>query len=245
MRHLLLLAIAPTALLLPGCPIAPGCGVAYNGAGDQVYQRGTDTLIVCANGGYAANLAASTQEGLYDPTSRVATIGATGAYTFTLEENADGSVAGFGNGLWTPVALDQVALSHADVQCSDLVNRSWWAAATASYLPVATAFSRPLPAYPTVEACTAAQAAGQLPESASCEEELLVCPDGTAFLLSNDTNNEPLEVSYQATDGALDINGDNNGGLASIAGEFTNGTLVTSNGTWQVGPVSASGMSCN
>jgi hypothetical protein len=244
MRHLLHLAIAPTALLLPGCPIAPGCGVAYNGGSDQVYQRGTDTLIVCANGGYAANLAGSTQEGLYDPTSRVATIGATGAYTFTLEENADGSVAGFGNGLWSPVALDQVALSHADVQCTDLVNRPWWAPAAALHLPIATAFSRPLAGYSTIEACVAAQTAGQLPESVACEQELLVCPDGTAFLLSNETNNEPLEMPYEATEGTLDINGVNNGGLASIAGELTNGTLVTSNGTWQVGPVSASGMSC-
>ncbi len=117
-------ALLGSSLLLTGCP--GGCG-AYNGAGDQVYARQQDSLIVCSNGGFVANVASGPIEGkLMDG---VAVRGDTGALAFDLVQNADGTVTTpqLGNDAWQPKTMDKTALDHADIQCTDLTSRPWWA----------------------------------------------------------------------------------------------------------------------
>jgi hypothetical protein len=225
--------------LLPGCPLAPSCG-AYTGGGDQVYQRGADSLIVCANGGYAATVGTTSMEGLYSDAG-VGTIGATGAFAFQLVQGDDGSVTGLGDGAWTPVTLDETALDHADVQCSDVSTRSWWGPASAAHLPVATAFEKPADGFATIDACLTAQAAGTVPESVACADELLLCPSGSGTINNADG---VTGVSYEATGGDIAID------QLGISGTFhSDGTFVTAavggTVTWSAVAVSATGMQCN
>jgi hypothetical protein len=107
------------------------CG-GYNGAGDRVYERGNESLILCTNGGFVANLASGPVEGTYvEPTAGVsgtATTGATGQIAFDYMIAGTGllSAPQLGSGNWIRIDLDQTALDHADVQCTDLQMRSWW-----------------------------------------------------------------------------------------------------------------------
>jgi len=117
------------ATLVSGC----GCG-AYNGAGDRLFMRGTDSLMLCANGGFVVQQTAGNIEGLIvtDPNTGVET-GVEGddrQTLFTLDDEGNGTVDtdGFGDAAWTEMDLDQTALDHADVQCTDLTTRAWWSA---------------------------------------------------------------------------------------------------------------------
>jgi hypothetical protein len=117
------------ATLVSGC----GCG-AFNGAGDRVYMRGADSLMLCENGGFVVQETTGTIEGsiVTDPTSGIVT-GVEGddhETVFTLDDEGNGTVdtTGFGDAAWTQMDLDQTALDHADVQCSDLTTRAWWGA---------------------------------------------------------------------------------------------------------------------
>ncbi len=128
--------IAAIASLSTGC-VPFGCSAtSYKGANDRVYARGTDQLILCENGGFAADLPSGTVEGYYTdnaPGSTVAVVGTTGGTdqtAFDLSANADGTFAipEFGAGAWTAVALDKTALDHADTRCQALETRAWWGA---------------------------------------------------------------------------------------------------------------------
>jgi len=131
MRNVLLTSILlATVSLASGCL---GCGVGYSGAGDKVYQRGSESLILCNNGGFVANVTAGSIEGRYQQDMSgqwFATRGDNGQLAFDISYAADGSMDApqLGATAWTPVQLDQTALDHADVQCQDLETRSWWTA---------------------------------------------------------------------------------------------------------------------
>jgi hypothetical protein len=130
MRNVLLASIAlATATLASGCL---GCG-GFSGAGDRVYQRGTESMILCENGGFVANTTTDPIEGRYQQDTGgnwFATRGESGDLATDLTFDADGSVETpqLGATAWTEVQLDQTALDHADVQCSDLTTRAWWTA---------------------------------------------------------------------------------------------------------------------
>ncbi len=122
------------------------CG-GYDGGGDRVLARGTDMLILCENGGFYANVAASSPsetglvEGMYstDATGTVvAHQGANGEPAFTLTWESNGGAAteaqgagvdvpSVGNGEWTENEMNEVELDHANILCTDLESRSWWA----------------------------------------------------------------------------------------------------------------------
>ncbi len=130
---LLAVLLASAATLAIGCdlPIG-GCG-GYVGGNDRVMARGTDALILCENGGFAVTLASGNLEGRYaldtfDTTIVHGTMTDTQTVAFTLVESTDGtsSAAELGAGAWTDVALDQVAIDHANTQCVNLESRTWW-----------------------------------------------------------------------------------------------------------------------
>jgi len=133
MRFLLLASILASLPFASGCIPLGGCG-AFQGAGDQVYARGQDQLILCENGGFVVDSAQyGTIEGRYawDDTSdvsAVATDGTTGALAFDFYNNGDGtaSTPQLGDSPWTTVDLDKTALDHADTACQTLETRSWW-----------------------------------------------------------------------------------------------------------------------
>ena len=124
MRNLLALALVAT--------LGTGCGCAgFSGGGDTVYQLGTQTIIVCENGGFVANLSTGTLEGFFDkdgPQSGQAILGTDLSLAFELTENDDGTATApqLGTGTWTEEQLNQVELDHANLECEDLVNRPWW-----------------------------------------------------------------------------------------------------------------------
>jgi hypothetical protein len=127
MRNVLLLA---SMLFATGCP--GFCG-GFAGGDDHVYQRGSESLILCDNGGFVANTRSGSLEGRYmqDENGQwFATRGDDGQLAFDISYNADGSVMApqLGATAWTSVALDATALDHADVQCQDLETRAWWTA---------------------------------------------------------------------------------------------------------------------
>lgn len=217
MNRLLLLAVALSASISAvGC-VPFGCG-AYQGASDMVYQRGSDMMIVCGNGGYSATLGAATKEGraggsaLTDgPTGRIASDLAT--------DRTTGALTAFG-GAWTAVTLDQTALDHADTLCTDLETRAWW---NATALPVDTKFARTAGGFATLDECIAAQQAGGYPASASCQDELDLCADGSVIeTLGGSTS--PVHGTYTASIGELFISN-----FIGQATYMADGTLVVPN----------------
>ena len=199
MNRFLLVAVALSASIsATGCLPIGGCS-AYTGASDMVYQHGNDMLIVCSNGGYSATLGTTTMEGLSGNGNL--TNGTTGAIASTMvADQTTGDVTAFGSAGWTAVALDQTALDHADVMCSDLLTRAWWA--TPGLLPVSVKLARPAANFATTENCIEAQAAGGYPADASCQDELDLCADGTAIATLADG---PVTGSYSSNAGALSI----------------------------------------
>lgn len=129
MRNALLASAVMVSLLgSAGCE----CG-AFNGGGDRVYSRGAESMILCENGGFVANLATGSVEGrvMQDASGRwFATEGDNGQLAFDFSYAAGGSLDApqLGPTAWTPKAMDATALDHADVQCADLETRSWWTA---------------------------------------------------------------------------------------------------------------------
>lgn len=126
MRNALL--ASAVMVLASGCL----CG-AYNGAGDKVYSRGSESMILCENGGFVANLTTGSVEGrvMEDASGQwFATKGDDGQLAFDFSYATDGSLDApqLGDTAWTPKTMDQTSLDHADVQCSDLETRSWWTA---------------------------------------------------------------------------------------------------------------------
>ena len=126
MRNALL--ASAVMVLASGCL----CG-AYNGAGDKVYSRGSESMILCENGGFVANMTSGSLEGrvMQDASGQwFATNGDDGQLAFEFSYAADGSLDApqLGATAWTPKTMDQTSLDHADVQCTDLETRSWWTA---------------------------------------------------------------------------------------------------------------------
>lgn len=136
MRNLLLASLAAaSALLANGC-VPFGCGD-FDGGGNRAYERGSEMLLLCDNGGFVASLETSMLEGRHvlgtdaqGLTITVGTKGDDGAVAFELADNYDGtsSAPQLGEGAWTYVALDQTALDHANILCEDLELRDWWTA---------------------------------------------------------------------------------------------------------------------
>jgi len=125
-----LLALIPAALLLPSCIL--GCGAA--GENDQSFRRGTESLILCDNGGFAAMLNGGViVEGRYsfDGTANIGITGGTTDTAFTLTVHQDGTADApeLGVVAWERISLDETDRTHAHVQCTDLESREWWTAA--------------------------------------------------------------------------------------------------------------------
>jgi hypothetical protein len=130
MRNVLLLA---SMLFATGCP--GFCG-GFSGGNDTVYQRGSESLIVCGNGGFVANLTSGPVEGRTQEIAANAYLATRGdnaqrAFEYTL----DGAGNLYSEDLGAPfqeAMLDTTALDHADVQCQDLETRAWWTAPSAA-----------------------------------------------------------------------------------------------------------------
>jgi hypothetical protein len=125
-----LASLTSLLLLLPGCPAGPfGCGAPDDVDAAMVLKRGDDSLVLCANNGYAATLAGgAVLEGRYDWSEDLRGIdGATGDEAFVLRWTDDGSLASeaLGSG-WHEATLDATELHYAGVACTDLETRAWW-----------------------------------------------------------------------------------------------------------------------
>lgn len=242
-------ALVPAAIsLLPGCIF--GCG-AWEGRGDTLYRSaGGDSVMLCANGGYAATIGSTSTEGVFEWSDQVrASNPETGARAFSFVTDANGATTSpeLGAG-WTIATLDKVELDHAHVMCADLETRAWFGA-TSSYLPKATAFKKVAAGFSTVDACYAAQADGEYPEAALCEDELLACPDGRVKL----NQGQSLAVgTYDAAFGTLSVRPEATSFLGAFEAVFAqSGTLAshTAGGpteTWRQVPVAemSNGTSC-
>lgn len=129
--------LAPLALIavlgsaLVGCLPIGTCG-GYSGGSDRVLARGNDSITLCENGGYVATIGGAVLEGKQDAEgilTVVGTDGPTGSTAFILsysDDNTTATATDLGDGTWIVQNLNQTALDHADVQCQDLVSRSWW-----------------------------------------------------------------------------------------------------------------------
>jgi len=114
-------------LVLPAVFLS-ACGCSFEGAGDVMYRRGGDTLMVCDNGGFALTLEATIIEGRYAQAAGIeGTDGVTGEPVFTLTATDAGTWTSpeLGDG-WQRATLDRYELDHAHVQCADLETRAWW-----------------------------------------------------------------------------------------------------------------------
>jgi len=124
----LLLALLSLSLLMTGCMFQ--CG--FDGEGDRNFRRGTESMILCANGGFALVLDEQIVEGRYAETSgaTIGTAGETGTRVFTFTEHGDGTASApeLGVTAWESVTLDKTDLDHAHLQCDDLEARPWWTA---------------------------------------------------------------------------------------------------------------------
>jgi len=132
MRNVLLASLAAlSALIATGCL---GCG-AWEGGGNRAYERNSEMLLLCENGGFVATLDTTMLEGRYTDSAGIVigTKGDDGQLAFELASNADGTASApqLGDGAWTSVALDQVAADHSNVLCNDLATRTWWTTQTA------------------------------------------------------------------------------------------------------------------
>jgi len=231
MRTLLAVAaLVPALTLLPGCPF--GCA-AWEGRGDTLYRsEAGDSVMLCANGGYSATIGNANTEGVFEWTDQVrATNPGTGARTFSFVTDATTGATSspeLGAG-WTVATLDKVELDHAHVMCADIETRAWWTTATSSaYLPKAAAFKKVAAGFASADACYEAQAAGDYPEAALCEDELLACPDGRIKL----NQGQSLTTgSYDAQFGTLNVRPDATSFMGAFEGVFVakpgaNGTLT-------------------
>jgi hypothetical protein len=248
-RYAWALALLPAALTL-----ASGCGCsAWEGRGDTLYRSAAgDSVMLCANGGFSATVKTANLEGVFEWNDEIrAEDPETGARVFSMAADATGAMTSpeLGAG-WTVATLDQVELDHAHVMCSDLETRAWWGTANmTAFLPKAAAFKTLAAGFASVDACHEAQAGGEYPAAALCEDELLVCPSGAAKLDRGQT----LAVgSYDAQFGKLSIRPDPTSFMDAFEGVFsTSGTLTShtaggSNVIWHQVPVAemSNGTSC-
>jgi hypothetical protein len=123
MRTLLAALLLGSLLFTTGCPL--GCG-AYSGAGDKMYNRGNDSLLLCENGGFVATVSTGIIEGRVIDSEAV--LGSDGSLAFDIQTNEDGTLTTpqLGTTPWQLIHLDKTSLDHADVLCKDLETRPWW-----------------------------------------------------------------------------------------------------------------------
>lgn len=126
MRNTLLAAVAALALLPnAGCL----CG-GFEGGGNQAYERNSEMMLICENGGFVASLTETMIEGRFERTGAggIGRRGEDGQIAFELVVNSDGkaTTTQLGETAWTAADLDMVALDHANVLCTDLEHRAWW-----------------------------------------------------------------------------------------------------------------------
>jgi hypothetical protein len=129
MRKLAALIAVTASLALAGCK----CG-AFSGGGDQLYQRGTDVLILCENGAFVEKISGTEVDGLqhYDANDSDivhGTIDNTSQVAFTLTRDYTTSTATAPElpGTWTMVqGLNEVEIDNANMQCTRLEQASWW-----------------------------------------------------------------------------------------------------------------------
>ncbi len=216
--YLAIASLLAATVFLSGCPLVPTCG-GFNGGGDKVYTHGTELLIECENGGYVMTLADGNREGRLSPDRVTGEDGATGAKAFDLVTSPDGTLTALGR-TWTVDDMNATGLDHADVLCSDLTTRSWWAAM--STLPQATAFGKTAGGFASVADCQAAQANGSYPANAACQDQLLLCPDGSDFIYTGDV---VQASSYSDAFGAITTGFGTSGTFAD--GTFSDGTTWT------------------
>jgi hypothetical protein len=135
MRNAVTAALALAAALVAHTGCVPfGCG-GFEGGGNLAYERGTEMLLLCENGGFVATLDTQMLEGRFQSQSGVVTgtKGDDGQLAFELVESLETSEwtsTQLGDGAWTMVNLDTVAADHANVLCNDLATRPWWTAPT-------------------------------------------------------------------------------------------------------------------
>ncbi len=246
-------SFAIAALLPAALTLASGCGCSWEGRGDTMYRNTTgDSVMLCANGGFSATVKNADLEGVFEWSDAIRGENPeTGARMFSMVTDANGATTSpeLGTG-WSVATLDQVELDHAHIMCSDLETRAWWSTAnTTAFLPKAAAFKTVASGFASVEACHQAQASGEYPEAALCEDELLACPSGTVKLNRGQT----IEVgSYDAQFGKLSIHPDATSFMGAFEGVFSaSGTLIShtaggANVTWRQVTVAemSNGTSC-
>ena len=121
-------------MLLAVIAMSAGCLCGgYTGGGDQVLARDSDSIILCDNTGFIATTAAGVVEGTWQTDWNgqvVATRGddASPAFVLTWGQGSTATTTLLGDGTWTKRDMNMVELDHADVQCQELVSRSWWSA---------------------------------------------------------------------------------------------------------------------
>jgi hypothetical protein len=128
MNKLLVTSSLLALTTLAGCL---GCS-AFSGGNDRVLSRSSDSIILCENNGFIATVGVAVVEGTYTTNvdgSLTGTRGDNSSTAFVLTWDADGtaSTTDLGDGAWTQLDMNQTELDHADIQCKDLVSRSWWA----------------------------------------------------------------------------------------------------------------------
>ena len=207
--------LAAVSSTLTACPLAPGCG-AFNGASDQVFARANgDSAIACGNGGFVATLGNVSMEGRV--TADAVADGPTGAFAFDFSHTSTSATSTTIGTDWTAVDTNEVTLDHADTLCQDLTTRTWWTASTLQQLPVATAFSKAPENYLSIDDC---RAVNQANPDAICEDVMLLCPDGSAQLVTAEGSDHG---TYTVDVGQLGVTTEKWG----IAGTYTNGSLDT------------------
>jgi hypothetical protein len=246
-------SFAVAALLPAALTLASGCGCGWEGRGDTMYRSTAgDSVMLCANGGFSATVKTGDIEGVFEWSDEIRGENPeTGARVFSMVTDANGATTSpeLGTG-WAVATLDQVELDHAHVLCSDLETRAWWGTAnTSAFLPKAAAFKTVAAGFASVEACQEAQAGGEYPEAALCEDELLACPSGAVKLNRGQT----LAVgSYDAQFGKLSVRPDATSFMGAFEGVFSSsGTLIShaageGSVTWRQVPVTemSNGTSC-
>ncbi|MEO8846475.1 MAG: hypothetical protein ABI591_20460 [Kofleriaceae bacterium] len=129
MNKLIVAALLAISSLAAGCL---GCS-GFTGGSDRVVARNSDSIILCENSGFVATTTSGVLEGTWITNadgSMIGTTGGAGSTAFVLTWNGDGTATttDLGDGNWTERPMNATELDHADVQCQDLVSRSWWSA---------------------------------------------------------------------------------------------------------------------
>jgi hypothetical protein len=124
----MLLALIALIAMSSGCL----CG-GYTGGGDQVLARNSDSIILCENDGFVATTTNGVVEGRFQTDATGAVVATRGddstiAFVLTWRDGSTATTTLLGDGTWTKRDMNMVELDHADVQCQDLLSRSWWSA---------------------------------------------------------------------------------------------------------------------